>query len=200
MQAFEIVLFPNILTVVCIFINVGLNFLLAFGYGPIPEMGTAGLAIASLITRYFMGIVLFFYCFKKVKIQHYKAKGFYRDMLKVGLPTSLAIMIEFIGFNAITVILGRISGIYAAAQNIVCTITSVFFMVPLAIGNATAVKVGFANGAKYFKSLKSYAYTGILMSVIFMGCSAIFVGTFPRFIVNLFTKDLELVKTCIPVV
>ena len=25
-------------------------------------------------------------------------------------------------------------------------------------------------------------------------------GTFPRFIVNLFTKDLELVKTCIPVV
>ena len=200
LQAFEIVLFPNILTVFCIFLNVGLNILLAFGFGPLPEMGTAGLALASLITRYFMGSVLFWYCFKKVKIKYYKAKGYYRDMLKVGLPTSLAVMIEFIGFNLVTVILGRISGVYAAAQNIVCTITSVFFMVPLAIGNATAVKVGFANGARYFKSLKNYAYTGIAMSVIFMSFSAILVGTFPHVIVNLFTNDIELVKTCIPVV
>ena len=63
----------------------------------------------------------------------------------------MAVVIEFIGFNAITVILGRISGIYAAAQNIVCTITSVSFMIPFAISNATAVKVGFANGAKYYE-------------------------------------------------
>ena len=164
LQAFEIVIFPNILTVICIFVNVGLNILLAFGYGIIPEMGTAGLALASLITRYIMGFVLFLYCFKKVSIKPFKDAAYYKDLLKVGLPASLAVMIEFIGFNAITVILGRISGIYAAAQNIVCTLTSVSFMVPLAISNATAVKVGFANGAKYYKSLKTYAYTGIGMS------------------------------------
>ena len=104
-----------------------------------------------------MGFVLFLYCFKKVSIKPFKDAAYYKDLLKVGLPASLAVMIEFIGFNAITVILGRISGIYAAAQNIVCTLTSVSFMVPLAISNATAVKVGFANGAKYYKSLKTYA-------------------------------------------
>ena len=64
LQAFEIVLFPNLLTVFCIFLNVVLNILFVFGYGIIPEMGAAGLAIASLITRYFMGIILFLYCFK----------------------------------------------------------------------------------------------------------------------------------------
>ena len=74
-------------------------------------------------------------------------------MLKVGAPSSLAIMIEFVAFNSITVIMGRVSGVYAAAQNIVCTITSVSFMIPLSISNATAIKVGFANGAKYYKSL-----------------------------------------------
>lgn len=200
LQAFEIVVFPNILTVICIFVNVGLNFIFAFGCGFIPEMGAAGLAIASLITRYLMGIILFAYCFKKIKIQHYKASGYYRDMLKVGTPTSLAIMIEFIGFNAITILLGRISGIYAAAQNIVCTLTSVSFMIPLAIGNATAVKVGFANGAKYYNSLKNYAYTGIIMSASFMACSAVTVAIFPEFLIKLFTNDLELIKVCIPVV
>ena len=109
-------------------------------------------------------------------------------------------MIEFIGFNAITIIMGRISGIYAAAQNIVCTMTSVSFMVPLAISNATAVKVGFANGAKYYKSLKTYAYTGIALCVAFMTCSAIVVGTFPVSLLKLFTRDPELIKVSIPVV
>lgn len=200
LQAFEIVVFPNILTVFCIFVNVVLNLLFVFGYGPIPEMGAIGLAIASLITRYFMGIVLFWYCFKKVKIKHHKDKQYYKDLIKVGMPSSLAVMIEFVGFNAITVIMGRVSGIYAAAHNIICTLTSVSFMVPLAIANATAVKVGFANGAKYFKSLKTYAYTGIGLSVGFMTCSAICVGIFPEFLIKLFTNDIELIKVCVPIV
>ena len=200
LQAFEIVVFPNILTVICIFVNLILNIIFAFGYGPIPEMGTKGLALSTLITRYLMGGILFWYCFHKTNIQHYKDKEFYKDLLKVGTPSSLAVVIEFIGFNATTVILGRISGIYAAAQNIVCTLTTVSFMIPFAISNATAVKVGFANGAKYYKSLKTYAFTGITMAVAFMACSAIVVGTFPKFLVSLFTKDQELINVCIPIV
>ena len=200
LQAFEIVVFPNVLTVICIFVNLILNIIFAFGYGPIPEMGTKGLALSTLITRYLMGGILFWYCFHKTNIQHYKDKEFYKDLLKVGTPSSLAVVIEFIGFNATTVILGRISGIYAAAQNIVCTLTTVSFMIPFAISNATAVKVGFANGAKYYKSLKTYAFTGITIAVAFMACSAIVVGTFPKFLVSLFTKDQELINVCIPIV
>ena len=200
LQAFEIVVFPNVLTVICIFVNLILSIIFAFGYGPIPEMGTKGLALSTLITRYLMGGILFWYCFHKTNIQHYKDKEFYKDLLKVGTPSSLAVVIEFIGFNATTVLLGRISGIYAAAQNIVCTLTTVSFMIPFAISNATAVKVGFANGAKYYKSLKTYAFTGITMAVAFMACSAIVVGTFPKFLVSLFTKDQELINVCIPIV
>ena len=104
LQSFEIVVFPNILTVFCIFVNLILNIIFAFGWGIIPEMGAFGLALASLITRYFMGIVLFIYCFRKIKIENYKDKEYYKDLLKVGLPSSMAIMIEFVGFNAITII------------------------------------------------------------------------------------------------
>ena len=200
LQAFEIVVFPNVLTVICIFINLFLNIIFAFGFGPIPEMGTAGLAVASLFTRYIMGLVLLMYCYKKVEIKHHKDKNYYKDLLKVGIPASAAVMIEFIGFNAITVLLGRISGIYAAAHNIVCTLTTVSFMVPLAISNATAVKVGFANGAKYYKSLKRYAFTGLRICIIFMACSAVCVGLFPEFLIKLFTKDTELIDVCIPIV
>ena len=200
LQSFEIVVFPNLLTVACIFVNLFLNIIFAFGYGIIPEMGAAGLAISSLITRYIMGFVLLWYCYQKVKIKSHKDKIYYKDLLRVGMPASAAVMIEFIGFNTITILLGRISGIYAAAHNIVCTLTTVSFMVPLAISNATAVKVGFANGAKYYKSLKKYAFTGLKICIGFMTCSAICVGLFPEFLIKLFTKDSELISVCIPIV
>lgn len=200
LQAFEIVLFPNILTIFCIFLNVVLNIIFAFGFGPIPEMGTKGLAIASLLVRYFMGIVLFLYCYKKTNIKYHKESTYYKEMLRVGLPSSLAIMIEFVAFNGITVIMGRVSGIYAAAQNIICTITSISFMVPLAIGNAAGVKVGFSNGAKKYSRLKKYAYTALALSASFMACSAIIVAIAPGVVTSLFTTDMELIEVCVPII
>ena len=200
LQAFEIVLFPNILNILCIFLNIGLNVMFVFGCGPIPEMGAVGLALASLITRYFMGIVLFLYCFKRVKIRSEKVRGYYKDLLKVGLPSSLAIMIEFIGFNAITIIMGRVSGVYAAAHNLLTTLTSVSFMLPLSVSIATSVKVGFSNGAKDYLSLKRYALTGFNTCIGIMACFAFIIWMFPEFLVSLFTVDEELVKVCLPIV
>jgi len=200
LQAHEIVVFPNLLTIFCIFLNVSLNIIFAFGFGFIPEMGAKGLAIASLITRYFMGITLVVYCFKKLKIQTGKTIGYYKDLIKVGLPSSMAIAVEFTGFNIIAIVMGRVAGIYAAAHNIICTLTSVAFMIPLAISNAMAVKVGFTNGSKYYKSLKKYAFTGMKMSIGFMAFSAVLTGIFAKQLAAAFTPDIELIQVCIPVI
>lgn len=199
LQAFEIVVFPNLLTIFCVFLNLVLNILFVFGCGIIPEMGAIGLALSSLLVRYFMGLVLFIYCFIKIRVQYYKDHNYYKDLIKVGLPVSLAIMIEFTGFNMITVVMGRVAGIYAAAHNLICTFTSVAFMIPLAISNATAVKVGFANGARDYPTLKKYAYTCLGMAVIVMGISALTIGLFPEFLISLFTPDKALVEVCVPI-
>lgn len=200
LQAFEIVIFPNLVTIFCVFLNVALNIIFVFGYGNIPEMGAAGLAWASLITRYFMGIVLFVYCLVKFRFGDCRDFNYFRDMIKVGLPASLAIMVEFTGFNIITVVMGRVAGIYAAAHNLLCTFTTVAFMIPLAVSNASAVKVGYSNGAKAYNDLKKYAGAGIKISLGVMACSAIILGIFPEFLISLFTKDSELIKVCVPIV
>ena len=200
LQAFEVVVFPNLLTIFCIFLNVALNILFAFGFGVIPEMGAKGLAVASLLTRYFMGLVLIAYCYKKLNIQKGKVSGYFKDLIKVGLPSSLATVVEFAGFNIIAVVMGRISGVYAAAHNLLCTLTSVAFMIPLAISNAVAVKVGFTNGARAYKSLKNYAYTGLKMSVFVMACSVVCLALFPNIIIRLFTNDINLINVCVPIV
>ena len=63
LQAFEIVMFPNLVTIFCVFLNIALNVIFVFGFGPIPSLGVIGLAIASFLVRYFMGIALLIYCF-----------------------------------------------------------------------------------------------------------------------------------------
>lgn len=199
LQAFEIVLFPNLLTIFCIFLNLILNCIFVFGFGIIPSMGVTGLAIASFMVRYIMGFTLLIYCFKIMSCRNYHEKNYYKKLIQIGLPISFAVLVEFIAFNSIAIFMGRVSGIYAAAQNLVCTLTTVSFMVPLAISNAIAVKVGFANGAKQYIDLKNYSQIGILISVGFMSCSALIFCGFPEFLAGLFTKDTALMEICIPI-
>lgn len=199
LQAFEIVMFPNLVTAIAVVLNVVLNIILVFGFGSIPSLGVLGLAIASFVVRYFMGFVLLIYCFRLMNFKNYKDFDYYKSLIKIGIPISCAILVEFIAFNSIAILMGRVSGVYAAAQNLVCTLTTVSFMVPLAISNAIAVKVGFANGAGNINDLKKYSFVGIVMSVGFMACSAMIFATFPEFLVRLFSQDEVLIKISVPI-
>jgi MATE family multidrug resistance protein len=199
LQAFEIVLFPNLLTIFCVFLNLGLNVLFVFGWGPIPSMGAVGLAVSSFFVRYFMGFALLIYCRMIMRVENYHEKGYYMALFKLGLPISLAILVEFVAFNSIAIFMGRVAGVYAAAQNLVCTLTTVSFMIPFAISNAIAVKVGFSNGAGNFEDMKKYSFVGTAMSLCFMAVSSLIFLTFPKQIVGIFTVDAELFKICVPV-
>ena len=200
LQAFEIVVIPNAITILAVFLNILLNIILVFGFGFIPALGIIGLAIASFVVRYFMGLVLLVYCFKTMKLSNYQDFNYYKQLIKIGLPISLSILTEFFAFNITSIIMGRIAGVYAAAQNLLITITSVSFMIPLAISNAIAVKVGFANGAKNYDDLTNYAKKGTLVCVGFMAFSAVIFACFPKHIAGLFTNDLELISICIPLI
>jgi len=199
LQAFEIVMFPNVVTILCVFLNLLLNVIFVFGWGIIPSMGAVGLAVASLIVRYFMGFTLLIYCYTRMSFKNYSEKGYYKSLVKIGLPISMAILVEFVAFNSIAILMGRISGIYAAAQNLICTLTTVSFMIPFAISNAIAVKVGFANGAGNMEDLKKFSIVGVALSLGFMVCSSMVFSGFPHFIVGIFTFDDNLFKIAIPI-
>lgn len=201
LQAFEVVFVPNLVTVFAVVLNIVLNIILVFGWGIIPSMGVVGLAVASLVTRYFMGLVLFVYA---KLIMNYtdtnEVKDYYKQLIKVGLPISFAVLIEFVAFNSVAIFMGRVAGVYAAAQNLVCTLTTVSFMVPFAISNAISVKVGYSNGARNLVDLRRYAFIGLGMSTMFMLCSSVVFALIPDVLVKLFTVDKNLIAISVPVI
>lgn len=200
LQAYEIVFFPNFIAIIGIFLNLFFNWIFAFGWGIIPSMGAMGLGIASTLIRTIMGLSLFIYClyyfhFKFEKI----SQKYYTSLVKVGLPISVAVSLEFITFNSMAILMGRIDSVYAAAQNVLNVISTASFVIPLSISNAIAVKVGFANGARNMEDIKRYGIAGVALSVGFMAFCGILFASFPSFFARIFTNDQELISIVIPI-
>lgn len=199
LQAFEIVFFPNFLSIIGVFVHLVLDFVFVFGWFGIPAMGLIGLAVATLLARTILGMLMLLYCLKFINVKKYSDFSYYKNLLKIGLPIASAVVLEVVAFNIITILMGSISGLYAASQNILLTITTATFMIPMAISNAIAIKVGYSNGAKNFVDLKRYSIAGIAVSVGFMTVCALGFITWPKFFVKIFTHGTALIKICAPI-
>lgn len=197
--AYEIVNFPNLILVVALFLNFFLAYSLVFGLGPIPGLGVIGLALAAFIVRILMGVILLGYCIGMVKFRNPFDKNLIKQLLKVGYPIGIAMLLEFLGFNLITILVGREAGILAATHNIAVTITSSAYMIPMSISAAIAIKVGYYNGAKILPEIKRYALAGTLMAVFFMGLCSILLTVLPKQIFEIFTDNAQMLAIGIPI-
>lgn len=201
LQSYEIVNFPNMLILVSALINLILDFTLVFGFGNIiPSMGVKGAAIATLIVRSLMGLVMLLYVLKYINFKVKSDFALMGQFVRVGTPIGMALLIEFLAFNIITILVGKESGLLAATHNILITISSVTFNVPLAISVAVAVKVAYNYGAKKYDEIRKYAYMGIFMGVAFMALCSVILALFPRQLVGIFTKDTSVLNIAMPIV
>ncbi len=199
LQAHEIVNFPNILLIAALILNFALNYILVFGMFGVPSLGVKGLAIATLIVRTLMGLVLFLYCLKLIDFRKRFDPILIKQLVKIGYPIGFALLLEFLGFNLITILVGRESGLFASVHTIVCTVGSICYMVPLSLSNALAIKVGFFNGARLFTQIKRYSLAGIFASVVFMGGCTLILLCFPAQIFSFFTTEQSVLAVGIPV-
>lgn len=199
LQAYEIVFLPNFLMVVSVFFNLVLNWIFVFGKFGLPEMGVAGIALATVIVRTAMAAFLLGFCLVKFKFPKFDDFNYYKQLFRIGLPISGSIIIEFLTFNYIAIVLGRISGLYAAAHGIIVVIGNAAFMVPLALSNALAVKVGYANGAKDYPEMVKYMKNGMGICVSVMIIASLIFAIFPEQLIRIFTTDPALVTIAVPV-
>lgn len=203
LQAHEIVKVPNFILIVAVFLNLFLNIIFVFGYGFIPSLGVAGLAVSTLLVRMFLGLSMILYTgkilYSQQKTNQYNF-DFIKKVLKIGMPIGVGLLFEFLAFNIVTMSIGRISGLLAATHNILLTIVDVTFMIPFAISSALAIKVGYYNGENNLPEIKNYGKTGVGMSAVFMiVCSFLFLFA-PDFFIGIFTRDEQIISIAKPIV
>lgn len=185
LRSVQVVKIAFMLSVMTVFINVGINYCLIFGKFIFPEMGIRGAAIGTLIARMVELLVLLCYVRKSNAIPFaYELRWILRkdttllkDYWKVTFPCVVA-EILFAGSIAMqTAIFGHLDVDAIAANAVTNTMFQYCKMVPLAASAASSVLIGQAVGRMDWKNIRSYVHS---LQVIYIGigvtCSLILQG------------------------
>ena len=142
---------PMISGIIAVFVNLFFNYVLIFGNFGAPELGVAGAAIATSLSRFVeAGIVIAWT--HKHKEQNPFATGLYnkfsvpmdlvRQILKVGTPLLFNEILWSVGMTMMTQCYSVRGLEVVAAINISSTLSNVFNVVGIAMGNATGIIIG----------------------------------------------------------
>lgn len=173
------------ISIMTLFVNVGLNYLLIFGLGDfIPAMGVAGAATATLISRILEMLVAVIYVFafdKKLKLKFRELlptdKLMLKDFVKYGLPIIGGQVIWGVNMIGNSMILGRFSSGVVSAASISGNLNNLIYVFMNGISNAIGIITGKTVGAGKYEKMKEYARTTqiiFLVVGVFSGLAVFF--------------------------
>ena len=163
----------TLLNILMLLIAIIANYTFIYGNFGFPEMGARGAGLSAVIGTWTSFIILIIYLrfksaygtefFSKFEFPNFKIL---HEILRGGIPVGLGNFIELSMFSGAGIILGRFGSEGIAANGIALTIGGLFFMVPLSIGNAAAVRVGNNVGAKNLKGAKYSSYFSLRLATV----------------------------------
>ncbi|MFT3947525.1 MAG: MATE family efflux transporter [Agriterribacter sp.] len=172
-------------------VNIFLNWLLIYGNLGFPRLELTGAGWATLITRTLMFIALAFVVAKHRTFSRYMAvknaqwklkRTTMKDLLHIGVPSSLQICMEAGAFAVSGIIIGTIGAIAQAAHQIALSCASFTFMVSMGLAQAGSIRVSNAFGRKDRLMINVIGRSTLI--------TALFYGIFCAIIFTLFRYQL----------
>lgn len=176
---------------------VPLGYALAFGAFGLPEMGAGGLGIASSLMMWLQAMAFVLVLVRSRRLRDLQLftrfdppRGVVlRSLLASGLPIGVTVLMEGGLFIATALLIGRLGTVPAAAHQIAINVASLCFMVPLAVAEATTVRVGHALGRGDVAGVRRAALAGYVIVLVTQTLSAATMLAGNEAIVALYTHD-----------
>lgn len=160
--------------------------------------GVAGVAVPTLISRVFAGIVMMVLAFNDkndVYITWKKIMSWNREMvgriLRIAVPNGIENGLFMLGKVLVTSIVALFGTSQIAANGVAGSVNSVAIIVVSAVNLAMVTVVGQCVGAKEYEQVKYYVKKLMTISYIATGCLSVLVSVLLPLIMRLYTLSEE---------
>lgn len=179
--------------------NLVLDPLLIFGFGPVPAMGVLGAAIATIAAQ--CVVFLLYLCYMDKDAQVFRSMHLTRPMdrdlicaiTRIGMPAT----VQSVMFNGIAMVIGRIIAVWGetavAVQKVGIQVESISYMTADGFAAATNSFIAQNYGAgQYRRSRQGYSTALGVMALwgIFTTCVLVFL---PHYIFRVFITEPEVI-------
>lgn len=162
--------FPMMIVLVTVLMNIILDPLFIFGYGPIPAMGVAGAAMATLCTQATAALIGFTVLVSgrfgmRVHLKDLRPDfAFIKKAFFIGMPSSIEQSTRALGMTVMTMIASSFGTTIVAAYGIGIRMIMLVVIPALGFSMATSTLVGQNIGAGKIHRAEMTTYIGSLIS------------------------------------
>ncbi len=197
-------IYASIVHIIGMVCNIILDPLLIFGWGPFPEMGIAGAAIATVIARG-IGAILYIYFFASGRSSAKFSLRYFipdlkilKEIYRIGLPA----IVRFGGFSVVMIFVNKVAigfGVTTIAVIGVIFRTNSFARMPsMGISQGSLPLIGYNYGARklnrvgevFMKAMKASFAWGLLCALLVL--------FFPQQILSVFNSEPEFIRQGVP--
>lgn len=178
------------------------NYVLIFGEWGFPKLGGAGAGYAGSLTEWLMVCLTLyvvrayepyqFYTsiaiFKKFSLQHVS------ELLKIGIPMGLSTFFETSMFAVVTILISKYTVATIASYQAALNFVSFLYMIPLSMGMALTVLIGYEVGAKRYQDAKVYSWLGVSLAVFIAIIFGVLVVLFRDMIADFYSNEQAVVN------
>lgn len=185
-------------------VNILLNWLLIYGHCGLPRLELAGAGWATLITRTILFLVLGTIILKHVTFRRYIAVSrnqwklstkTLKELLHIGVPSSLQIGMEAGAFAISGIMIGTISAVAQAAHQIALSCASFTFMVSMGLAQAGSIRTSNAFGQANWKKIGTIGTSTLIMALLYGCFCAVSFITFRNQLPKIFNDNQQVLET-----
>jgi MATE family multidrug resistance protein len=182
-------------------LKIPLNYLFIYGGFGIEPMGGVGCGWASVLVMWYqllaISAVVSMSRISKVGVfARFSPPDFTAivRLIRLGLPIGLTVFLEMSMFSVVTLMIGRLGVEAVAAHQIAASVGGMTFMVPLALGMAASIRVGFNVGAGNLAAARRSGWIAIGVSLVFALFAAMVVFYSRPWLAGLYSTELEVIS------
>jgi putative MATE family efflux protein len=195
---------PMIFIVAGSVFNAVLDPFLIFGWGPFPEMGIGGAALATTISGGLAAAISCYYLLGnksvyRLKLHHLKPDlSIIAQIYRVGLPETLMDTTEAVVFLIFNQVVAGFGSVALAALGIALRVADVAFIPIIGLAHALLPIVGFCFGARLWGRLWAAVRHGSLVSVVVLAVATVVLEVLAPQVIAIFNNNPELLAVAVP--